>query len=339
MAIKKRGKYYYIRFKFKGKEIYRSTGTSSKTKALELEANLKKQLWDASYLDKKPEKLWVEAATRYLEESTKKTLSDDVSIIKWLEPFLKDKFIFEINKKLIDEIKQAKLQKGASNATVNHYLRVILTVLRCCKKWDWLDNVPLIEKMPLDNKRDRWLSYEEAEKLLKALPAHLSAMAAFTLATGLRASNVRLLKWSQIDLKKRHAFVNAIDVKNKKALAIPLNQDAINILKKQEVINEYVFNYKQKPVTDCNTKAFKNALKKCKIDNFKWHDLRHTWASWHIQNGTSLQELQALGGWSDFSMVLRYAHLSSSHLTDAAERITRAKKGQSELKVIEGGKK
>ena len=50
-------------------------------------------------------------------------------------------------------------------------------------------------------------------------------------------------------------------------------------------------------------------------------DLRHTWASWHVQNGTSLQELQQLGGWSNFDMVLRYAHLSSSHLKEAANRV------------------
>jgi site-specific recombinase XerD len=57
------------------------------------------------------------------------------------------------------------------------------------------------------------------------------------------------------------------------------------------------------------------------IDDFRWHDLRHTWASWHVQNGTSLQELQQLGGWSNFETVLRYAHLSSNHLRDASERI------------------
>jgi len=61
-------------------------------------------------------------------------------------------------------------------------------------------------------------------------------------------------------------------------------------------------------------------LKRAGIENFRW-DLRHTWASWHVQNGTSLQELQQLGGWTSFEMVLRYAHLSSDHLKEAAERV------------------
>jgi integrase len=70
-----------------------------------------------------------------------------------------------------------------------------------------------------------------------------------------------------------------------------------------------------------HTQAWRKALSRAGIKDFKWHDLRHTWASWHVQNGTSLQELQQLGGWATFEMVLRYAHLSSAHLKDAAERI------------------
>lgn len=71
----------------------------------------------------------------------------------------------------------------------------------------------------------------------------------------------------------------------------------------------------------CNTPAWRKALIRVGIENFRWHDLRHTWASWHVQSGTSLQELQQLGGWSSFDMVLRYAHLSSNHLKEAAEKI------------------
>ncbi len=62
--------------------------------------------------------------------------------------------------------------------------------------------------------------------------------------------------------------------------------------------------------------AWKKALKKAGIDNFRCHDLRHTWASWHVQNGTSLQELQQLGGWASFEMVLSYADLSSDYLKE-----------------------
>ena len=73
------------------------------------------------------------------------------------------------------------------------------------------------------------------------------------------------------------------------------------------------------PVNDANGKAWRKALIRAGIENFRWHDLRHTWVSWHIQNGTSLHVLRELGGWADLSMGLRYAHLSSSHLEEYAE--------------------
>ncbi len=69
--------------------------------------------------------------------------------------------------------------------------------------------------------------------------------------------------------------------------------------------------------------AWKRSLKRAGIENFRFHDLRHTWASWHVMSGTSLQELMELGGWKSYEMVLRYAHLAPEHLSDAAARIER----------------
>ena len=76
------------------------------------------------------------------------------------------------------------------------------------------------------------------------------------------------------------------------------------------------------PVARCSTKAWKRAVERAGIDpGFRWHDLRHTWASWHVQNGTPLQELMGLGRWASYEMVLRYAHLAADHLRGAASRI------------------
>ena len=67
--------------------------------------------------------------------------------------------------------------------------------------------------------------------------------------------------------------------------------------------------------------AWKKALKRAGIENFRWHDLRHTWASWHVQRGTPLNVLQELGGWESVEMVRRYAHLGANHLAGYAEKV------------------
>jgi integrase len=83
--------------------------------------------------------------------------------------------------------------------------------------------------------------------------------------------------------------------------------------------------------------AWDKAKQRAGIEDFRFHDLRHTWASWHVQSGTSLQELMELGGWRSYEMVLRYAHLAPEKLSSVASRIERQPDGAS-LKVAPRGK-
>lgn len=82
-----------------------------------------------------------------------------------------------------------------------------------------------------------------------------------------------------------------------------------------------VFTYRGEPIAAANTRAWKKALMRASIDNFRWHDLRHTWATWHRQAGTPTHELQRLGGWKTTAMVERYAHIAPDALKGATERL------------------
>jgi integrase len=94
-------------------------------------------------------------------------------------------------------------------------------------------------------------------------------------------------------LEKKHALIHANESKSKRAIPVPLKKQAIAILKGQLGENPvYVFTYQGEPVTRCNNHAWRKALMRAGINNFRWHDLRHIWASWHVQNGTPLYELQ-----------------------------------------------
>jgi len=109
----------------------------------------------------------------------------------------------------------------------------------------------------------------------------------FSLATGLHESNVTGLEWSKVDLSRRVAWIHADQSKSGRAIGIPLNNEAIVVLRNQQGKHKHqVFTYRGMPVLKANTKAWRQAQVRAGILDFRWHDLRHTWASWHVQNGT-----------------------------------------------------
>jgi integrase len=118
------------------------------------------------------------------------------------------------------------------------------------------------------------------------------------------------------------AWIHPDQAKARKAIAVPLNAEAVTILQARSGQHAtHVFSFRGKPIRQVSTKAWYQALTRAGIDNFRWHDLRHTWASWHVQNGTPLFALQELGGWESPEMVRRYAHLSADHLAPYADRL------------------
>ena len=121
------------------------------------------------------------------------------------------------------------------------------------------------------------------------LPKHVSEMMLFSLSTGLREANVVGLQWKQIAMQhhcRRDSFGPSQYAE--KAIAVPLNSDVLAVLRRHFGDHAtHVFTYKRRPVTRANNHAWRKALKRAHIENFRWHDLRHTWASWHIRNGTT----------------------------------------------------
>lgn len=324
MALYKRQNTWWIIISHRGKRVQKSTGTGDKVAALRLHDKIKAELWKNFYLREKPERSWMEAVMRWLVESQhKRSLEDDRMHLRWIGSHLEKYTLNQITRDVLDDVADKKMQTGVKPATVNRMLEIVRAILRkAARDWEWIDKSPNIRMRKEDTRRIRWITHEEATKLIRELPSHLVDLATFSLATGLRQSNVTGLEWRDIDLSKKHALIHPDQAKTKKAIPVPLNETALNVIRKQiGKHSKFVFTYNGNRILQCNTKAWKKALHRAGIENFRWHDLRHTWASWHVQNGTSLQELQQLGGWKSFEMVLRYAHLSSDHLKQAAERV------------------
>ena len=326
MSLRRRDKVWWIDVAApNGERIRRTTGTCHKALAQEYHDRIKAELWRIDKLDAKPKRSWNDAVVRWCKENRHKATADeDVSKLRWLDRHLRDKDLKAIDRNVIDHVTREKLGEGWTNATVNRTLEVLRAVLRkCVNEWEWLDRAPHVRMLQEPTRRIRFLTREEAQKLLAALPAHLADMAAFSLATGLRAANVTGLQWSQIDEERKLAWVHADQAKARKAIAVPLNGEALEIVLRQKGRHvTHVFSYRGIPLTQVSTKAWYGALKRAGIENFRWHDLRHTWASWHVQGGTPLFALQELGGWESAEMVRRYAHLAADHLAPYADRLS-----------------
>ena len=335
MGIRKRGAVWWIDFTTpSGERVRRSAETGNKAEATEYHDRLKAEAWRHRKLDESPRRTWNDAVVRWCkEQSHKATAEEDKAKLRWLDQHLGGKELDTINRDLIERTTQAKLADQCSNATVNRTLALVRSILRkCVREWQWLDRAPTVRMLKEPTRRIRYLTHDEADRLLAELPLHLRDMAAFSLASGLRAANVTGLCWSAVDLGRRLAWVHPDEAKARKAIPVPLNGEAMANLQKQiGKHREVVFTFKGKPVEQVSTAAWYKALGRAGIKNFRWHDLRHTWASWHVQGGTPLNVLQELGGWASYSMVQRYAHLAADHLAPWAERLANRGTNPSQL--------
>ncbi len=293
-----------------------STKTADRKAAEAWFAKAQHEAWQQQRLGVKPLYSWNEAVVKWCEETTHKaTHQEDIGKFRWLDAHLDGVILADISREKIAQIAAVKARE-TSPSTANRYLTLIRAVLRrAVHEWEWIDKAPKIRLYPEPKRRVRFLTIEQADALLRRLPVRQRDIMMFALATGLRQANVIRLEWGQVDLKQRLAWIHADQAKAREAIAVPLNDVAMSVLSRQSGQHpRYVFTYQGNPIRQVNTKAWRKALLDVGIENFRWHDLRHTWASWLVMNGASLAELQELGGWQSASMVRRYAHLSADHL-------------------------
>ena len=256
-------------------------------------------------------------------------------ICRLLDPYFGSLMLRQIDGDAIWNVIRGETKKRNKPATINRYLATIRSLLRMARdEWQWIDTFPKIRLLPGEVERDRWLSPVEALALVSVCPPHLAALVRFALATGCRAREITGLEWNRVDLKRRTAWLN--QTKNGTPRGVPLNQDAVDILVEQIGKHPRVcFTYQGNPIAwELSNSAWHSALSKAGIRDFRFHDLRHTWASWHRQAGTSCDELKELGGWKSRQMVDRYAKYATEHLSAAAARIERVRSDENGTEVV-----
>lgn len=329
--------HWWIRISIAGRKTRRSTGTADFEQAQEFEERERERLWRLHKLGDGGSTLWQEAAKRWLSEGDSKKKRDR-EILQWFKKHLKDEPLTAVDEANVRNLRELALADGMARSTVDRFMNTLKAVLRQCVEWRLLDSVPKIPMYRPRTPEPRWITRSQYQSLRSKLPVHLQFAADAAVTTGLRMRSMLSLTWERIDLKAGRAWIPGEKMKAGRAHGLALSPDAVRTFKALRKLNphgSHVFQWKGKPIDNCHTEAFRRAVRETGLEPLRWHDLRHTWASWAVQSGVTLPELMQLGGWSSYAMVLRYSHLAQDHLASAAAKVTlrEPKRAQSKTHV------
>jgi len=278
---------------------------------------------------------------RYLRDvmpSKPKQKSDQTQQLLWWKAEIGSHVLADCTSALLaetrDNLSKGVTRRGAPRtpATVNRYLAALSHAFTIAvQEWEWLESNPLskVRKPSEPRGRIRFLSDDERERLLKACKESsndfLYAIVVLALSTGMRQGEIMGLTWSSVDFERER--ITLYETKNGEIRVVPLVSHALVILKEfakvRRIDTELLFPSKvvmtqgqkkqgeQKPMLI--RAPWMSALKKSNIENFRFHDLRHSAASYLAMNGASLAEIAEVLGHKTLQMVKRYAHLSEAH--------------------------
>lgn len=293
-----------------------------------------------------------ELVDRYLGNELKQRKSDHQKYkmhLEWWKEELGEYYLSSITPALIADCRD-KLQKEPfkytkdengndldpvyrTNATVNRYLASLsIAMTIATNEWLWMVENPMrkVKKRSEPRGRTRFLTDKEQESLLRACQEvncpYLYVVVVIALGTGCRYSEVLNLRWQDVDFEK--SIVRFMDTKNGEHRAVPLSKHPKKILKEHSknklITSDYVFPRKDGKAPLDIRKQWGKALEKSEINDFNFHDLRHTAASNLAKSGATLMELSHVLGHKTLQMVKRYAHLTDQHTAKILEKMNKA---------------
>lgn len=321
---------YYVHGRKKREKI-----GPSRILAEQVLAKRKVEIAENKYLDiKKDHKVRFEDfADEYLElhckPNNKSWHKSDFFNLQNLKKYFSGKYLHEITPKDIEGYKAARLKevsraptkKKISPATINRILNCLSSLYNRAIEWGKTKENPMskVKLFKVANIRIRYLEKGEIVKLVANCDKHLRSIVAVALNTGMRKSEILNLKWQDCDF--RLGIIHLLNTKNGEKSECPMNEQTktalIRVRKHPE--SSYIFcNSAGKPYTDIR-KSFFTALKNSDITDFRFHDLRHTFASHLVMSGVDLNTVRELLRHKSLKMTLRYSHLSPDHKKRAVD--------------------
>jgi integrase len=329
--------HWYIHGTVRGITIRESTGVTDQKAAEAIKARREWEIIQRSVFGAEATATFIGAAVKYMEADGERLYLKPIIAKIGSMPLAK------IDQGLIDKTAKELYPEG-SPATLNRQVYTpIAAVLNHAAKRG-LCSKRVIERPLLPLGRIRWLTFEEAERLIEACSPHLRPLVVFILGTGARLSEALYLDWRDVDLVRGH--VAFLDTKNGEARGVPLHSRIVNELRLLRHREGAVFRtQKGRPYAEKESgggqikTAFRGACRRAGITDFSPHDCRHTWATWHYAANRDLIALMKLGGWKSERMVLRYAHVNVSQLAPSINAGLAAWSTKSAPSILQRGKK
>ena len=295
----------------KGRRHRKSTGTNDKKLAQTLASKWQQESYMEQHFGVIPDIPFQDALLRYAEAKKRENPKGFNASRRYQLQLLLDNFgtlmLTEIDARAIRDFADMR-RKTVTDSTLHRDLAVLKAIMNKAREEGDLTILPVFPKVKLPKGRTRWLTIEEESRLLEASPDHLKVLIAFALDTGGRRSELFRLDWQHVDLA--NGRITFTETKNGEDRSVRLSDRALRILLAQEPKDSgIVFTYLGKPIKDVKT-AFGKARKKAGLEDVRFHDLRHTFASRLVQQGLPLYEVMHMTGHKTLTMVQRYSHLS-----------------------------
>jgi integrase len=317
---------WYVRGTVRGRRIEESTGTRDRKRAEEFRARREAELLDEAIHGRAAVATFAHAAASYLEFGGE---------ARFMTPLIRHfgkTLLVKIDQAAIDACAKALYPHGKTSTLTRHVYTPVSAVLTHAASRGMCE-FRKVERPKQPKGKTRWMTVEEASRLVEACGDHLRPIVILMLYTGARVSEALYLDWAQVDLQRGHVIY--LDTKNGDDRGVPLHPAAIAALANLKHRKGAVFRRPDgEPYAPRDgeggqiKKAFAIAAVKAGLGarergpDGRWiyranvtpHTCRHTWATWHYAQHRDLLALMQLGGWKQISMVQRYAHVNAANL-------------------------
>jgi integrase len=332
MSLYQRGKSWYYDFIYRSERYTGCIGPVSRTVAKEVLAKKKAEAVEGRYElpSKKPSPRLDEFVVKeyfpyYRANRRPQSVQRRVTAYRALQPTFGHLRLSEISPLGIERYKRQRKEDGVSEVTINRELAFLENLFTKAVEWGKTGEKPVtkVRFYREDNARTRFLTDEEEARFLAHRKLQLKPLVITALHTGFRASELCSLTWDDIDFRRRVITVRAGYAKNGESRSVPMNEvltATLKAVKLQMADGERVFCNRQGTPYRSYRTTFERTLRQAGIQDFTFHDLRHTFASRLVMAGVDLPTVKELLGHKDISMTMRYAHLSSDHKQAAIKK-------------------